>query len=171
MIANKLSLKNIGTNAKTVFHKMAIATSTQKNGALLEIVRLLKQRKEEVVRANREDIFFARTAGLGDDFLEQLSIYDKLDEVISRIETVAAQPDPIGQIFDEMTLANGVKVAKQRTSLGVVGVIYEQRPSVTLDVSALSIKSGNCTILRGGAETISTNLVFAKNYSGCPILR
>lgn len=162
MIVTKPNLTTIAIAAKTASRKMAIATSEQKNKALTEIIRKLKEKRDVIIRANREDVFFARSAGLGEEFIEKISIYDQFDAILADIEDLIALPDPIGEIFDQKLLDNGLTVVKRRTAIGVLGIIYELRPHLTIEAAVLTIKSGNCAILRGGSETISTNMAFEK---------
>ncbi len=148
---------NIGKNAKDASRLMALASTKTKNDVLATLVRNLKTDREKVLQANGQDIEAAKEKGLSSALLERLSL--RLEFIIHDLEQVIALPDPIGERFEERILPNGMSAEKRRTPIGVLGVIYESRPNVTLDVSALSIKSGNCAILRGGSEVLQTNRI------------
>lgn len=150
-----MNLEIMGAKAKEAHYPMASASSDKKNRVLAAIGKYLQEAKDSILLANREDL--ARAHGLSESMLERLSLQERFGELLGDIETLIAQPDPVGQVFDRKTLSNGLEITKMRTSIGVLGVIYESRPNVTVDVSMLAIKSGNCAILRGGSETLSTN--------------
>ncbi len=151
------TLKKMGQVAKALTVPMATASLEQKNNALEHLVGNLKKQHENILQANLKDITLAKAVGLNDALLERLSLENKLDGIIHDITQIIALPNPIGERFDEQTLPNHLHLAKCRTPIGVLGVIYESRPNVTLDISVLAIKSGNCAILRGGSETMHTN--------------
>lgn len=157
-----IDLKTMAQSAKTASLKMATATSAQKNTALKEIIKNLNLHKNEIQQANSEDISLAKSNGLTEPLLERLSLENKIEGIIHDMQQVIALPDPIGEVYDDADLPNQLHLAKHRTPIGVLGVIYESRPNVTIDISALSIKSGNCAILRGGSETLNTNKVLIK---------
>ena len=111
-----------------------------------------------VLEANQQDVLLARENGLASSLIDRLTLNEsRLRGILSDLHSLAALPDPIGTVFDERTLPNGIKLWRQRVPLGVLGVIYESRPNVTIDVSGLAIKTGNAAILRGGKETIHSN--------------
>lgn len=142
--------------AKKATLAMAKSSSEQRNGALKALIENLQKHREVVFQANRHDIATAKANGLNAALIERLSLEGRLEGIIHDIEQVIRLPDPIGECFDEQNL-NQLNLVKCRTPLGVLGIIYESRPNVTLDISALSIKSGNCALLRGGSETLHTN--------------
>lgn len=152
-------LKKMGKLAKTLTTVMATASPEQKNHVLLTLIELLKTEESRILTANLEDITRAKTIGLSEPLLERLSLNNKLSGIIHDLQKVIALPDPIGEMFEERHLPNQLHIAKYRTPIGVMGIIYESRPNVTIDVSALAIKSGNCAILRGGSETLYTNRI------------
>lgn len=147
--------------AKAASVEMARASSAQKDAALEGIITTIQARQDEVLAANLQDIQAAKAAGLSDSMIDRLSLQNRLTGVLVDIHQVIALPDPIGECFEKSYGNNQLEISKCRTPLGVLGVIYESRPNVTIDVSALSIKSGNCAILRGGSETLHTNQVLA----------
>ncbi len=156
------NLKKMAIAAKRATLEMARATLENKNGALKVLIENLKKHQEAILQANRQDISLAKANGLSAALLERLSLENRLEGIIHDIIQVIALPDPVGVLFDEQNSSNQLKLAKCRTPIGVLGVIYESRPNVTLDISTLTIKSGNCAILRGGSETLHTNRVLVE---------
>ena len=143
--------------SKEALLSIALATTETKNKALLAIVNALKDNAEQLLIENQKDIAFAKSEGLDDAMIDRLSLQGRLDGLIADIEKVISLEDPVREVFEEKII-DDLKIVKMRTPIGVLGVIYESRPNVTLDISALAIKSGNCAILRGGSETLHTNL-------------
>ncbi len=156
---SETDLKEMAIAAKDAAAEMAEASLEQKNGALRALIRDLKGREEAVLQANCRDLALAKSSGLSRTLLERLSLTNRLDGIIHDIEQVIALPDPVGALFDEQSPSNRLKLVKCSTPIGVLGVIYESRPNVTLDISVLTIKSGNCAILRGGSESLHTNQI------------
>lgn len=156
------NVKKMAIDAKGATIAMSKSSSKQRNGALKALIENLHKEQEMIVQANRRDIALAKENGLKPALLERLSLEGRLEGIIHDIEKVISLPDPIGELFDEQNLPNQLKLAKCRTPLGVLGVIYESRPNVTLDISVLTIKSGNCALLRGGSETLETNRILVK---------
>lgn len=154
-----MNLRTMAAKAKASCSKMAMASSLLKNQALEVMAHKLSLHKEHILQANREDMDLAKKSGLSEAMLDRLSLQNRLDGIIGEIKEVVRLPDPVGELFDEQLMLNQLHVVKCRTPIGVLGVIYESRPNVTIDVSALAIKSGNCAILRGGSETLHTNRV------------
>jgi len=151
-------LTKMAGEARQAARRLALLSEDQKNEVLIKIADLLQDRRNAVLSANEEDVAEARAAGMADHLIDRLALTDdRLDSIISDIHRVAELPDPVGEIFDEYTPPNGLKVHKVRVPLGVIAVIYESRPNVTLDVAGLALKTGNAVILRGGSETIRTN--------------
>lgn len=136
---------------------MALASTEQKNRALQILAEGLHKNQEGILAANQKDI--AKSKALSEVMLERLSLQNRLSGIIHDIHQVIGLPDPIGEVLEETIRPNGLHLKKVRTPLGVLGVIYESRPNVTIDISALTIKSGNSAILRGGSETLHTNQV------------
>lgn len=145
--------------AKTLTFQMAAASFKQRNDALEAMCENIKKGHDRILEANLQDITSAKTNGLNEALSERLSLENKLEGIIHDIKQVILLPDPLGEKFDEQILPNQLHLARYRTPIGVLGVIYESRPNVTIDISALAIKSGNCALLRGGSETLCTNRV------------
>lgn len=156
------SLMQLAHEAKEATLAMASATQAQKNSVLQGLVQNLKWEQKALYDANQKDLSQATARGLSSALLERLSLVDRLEGIVADIEKIIALQDPIGERFEQRQLPNGLTLSKSRTPIGVLGVIYESRPNVTLDSAALAIKSGNCAILRGGAESVETNRVLVK---------
>lgn len=156
------NLKKMAIDAKGATFAMAKSSLKERNGALKALIENLHKDQEMIFHANRRDIAFAKENGLSASLLERLSLENRLEGIIHDIEQVINLPDPIGELFEEQTLPNQLKLSKCRTPLGVLGVIYESRPNVTLDISTLTIKSGNCALLRAGSETLDTNRILVE---------
>ena len=156
-------MKEIASKAKASAFFIAKASTEEKNNLLRAIAKRVLEHQDEIVETNRKELVAAEASGLSVSMLDRLSLQNgRLDAAVHDLEQVIALRDPIGDFFDEKVLPNGLKVAKRRTPMGVLGVIYESRPNVTLDVSALAIKSGNAAILRGGMESLQTNAALVK---------
>ena len=155
-----IDLVAIGQMARTAARQLAKATTAQKNGALLAIADCLGSGADGIRAANNVDLTAARAKGSGDALLDRLSLQGKrLGGIVADVRSVAELPDPVGEVIEAYTRPNGLQVSRRRTPLGVLGVIYEARPNVTVDVATLAIKSGNAVILRGGSETLNSNRV------------
>jgi glutamate-5-semialdehyde dehydrogenase len=124
---------------------------------------MLEKSLEAVLTANQMDIEAARIAGLPEPLIDRLTLTEpRLKAIIDELVELAKLPDPVGSEFDQRTLPNGLQISRRRVPLGVLGVIYESRPNVTIDVAALAVKTGNTVILRGGKETIQSNLALVQ---------
>jgi glutamate-5-semialdehyde dehydrogenase len=152
-----------GRAAKAAAHRLAYLSTDIKNKALNNISHDLLTKKDEILTANQTDYKEAEASGMSAAMLDRLMLNSSRLEAIARdVLTVAALPDPVGEIFDMRTQPNGLQIGKKRVPLGVIGAIYESRPNVTIDISALCLKSGNAVILRGGKEAIHSNSALAK---------
>jgi glutamate-5-semialdehyde dehydrogenase len=153
-------VSEMGKAAREAFRKMSRAHSETKNRALHSLADLLERDKGEVLKANGKDVEAARTSGMGAALVDRLTLTEeRLDAMASDMRNLAALPDPVGERYDATVLANGLKLCRQRVPLGVIGVIYESRPNVTIDVSGLVLKTGNAVLLRGGKETVHSNSI------------
>jgi glutamate-5-semialdehyde dehydrogenase len=156
-----------GRAVRAAARRLATLSTGVKNGALLTIAEALLSHEEEILAANARDMEAARSGGASDYMLDRLLLnHDRLSTMASDVRTVAALPDPVGQMFDVRTLPNGLVVGKMRVPLGVLACIYESRPNVTVDISTLCLKSGNASILRGGKEAIHSNGALARVVAG-----
>lgn len=161
-MATGIDLRGMGQKARKASRALAKLPTHVKNDALLGIADSLESRQEEILVANEKDIEAGRRNGLGEAIVGRLLLDpEKLDGLAEDVRNIGAMPDPTGESIDASTLPNGLRVAKRRVPLGVIGVIYESRPNVTIDISTLCLKSGNAVILRGGKEAVNSNAVLA----------
>ena len=148
-----------GQAARTASRKLAKLSSAVRDRALAGVAEALVAHREEVLEANGRDLEAGKAAGLGDALLDRLLLDpERLEGMAADVRSIAALPDPLGEMFDMRTLPNGLTAGKKRVPIGVIGAIYESRPNVTVDISALCLKSGNACILRGGREAFHSNL-------------
>jgi len=148
--------------AKAASRKLAFLSTEIKNKALLNIAEAVVTRQDEILAANKVDYKQAKASGMNEAMLDRLMLSaSRLKAMSQDLKTVAALPDPVGEIFEMRTLANGLQIGKKRVPLGVIGAIYESRPNVTIDISSLCLKAGNAVILRGGKEAINSNMALA----------
>jgi len=141
--------------AKAASRKMAYLSAEVKNNALQNISNDLLAKKDGILAANQIDYKEAEASGMSAAMLDRLMLNaSRLESIAQDVLAVAALPDPVGEVFDMRTLPNGLQIGRKRVPLGVIGAIYESRPNVTIDISALCLKSGNAIILRGGKEAI-----------------
>lgn len=155
-------MAEVGRNARNASRKIVAADTGQKNGALLATAEAIESARADILQANREDVDAAEQNGLEAALLDRLTLNDKtIDGMIEGLKQVAALPDPVGEITDLNYRPSGIQVGKMRVPLGVIGIIYESRPNVTVEAASLCLKSGNATILRGGSEAIRSNQAIA----------
>lgn len=158
----KRVVETLGRTARAAARKMASAQTGQKNRALETLARLLVSEREAIFAANRIDLEKARAEGLSEAFLDRLAISEKvLDRMAEGVREIEALPDPVGEIESLRPRPTGISVGRMRVPLGVIAMIFESRPNVTIDASALAIKSGNAIILRGGHEALESNKALA----------
>ncbi|MDO8715689.1 MAG: glutamate-5-semialdehyde dehydrogenase [Dehalococcoidales bacterium] len=151
-----------GKAAKAASRRLAYLSTDIKNKALANIADDIIARKSKILAANKIDYAAAKASGMSGAMLDRLLLNTSRLEGIARdVRTVAALPDPVGEVFDMRTMPNGLLIGRKRVPLGVIGVIYESRPNVTVDISVLCLKSGNAVILRGGREAVHSNLALA----------
>lgn len=150
-----------GLAAKNASRVLSIAGTAKKNAALEAIASALEARREEILAANQEDMTAAKAAGMRLSLQDRLALDgSRIAGIVDGVRQVAALPDPIGEITKMSTRPNGLVIGKRRVPLGVIGIIYEARPNVTVDAAALCLKSGNAVILRGGKEAFHSNQAF-----------
>ena len=152
------ALQEQGRRAKAASYTLAAAGTARKNAALEAIADILTERRDEWLAANAEDIAAAREAGMRSAMLDRLTLTEeRIAGIVEAVRQVAALPDPIGKVDKMETRPNGLIIGRRRVPLGVVAIIFEARPNVTVDAAALCLKSGNVCILRGGKEAIRSN--------------
>jgi glutamate-5-semialdehyde dehydrogenase len=158
-----INLHTMAQAARQAARILAVTDREQKDRALLTLADLLTAHTDEVLSANAVDIDLAERAGLAPALIDRLRLSEPgLIAIAEDVRKVAKLPDPVGISFDHKVLPNGLQVHKQRVPIGVLAVIYESRPNVTVDVSCLALKSGNAVILRGGKETLHSNRALLK---------
>lgn len=156
-------MQDIGRRARQASRSMARASSEQKNKALLHIAKLVRERSEEIQRVNALDVARAKTNGQDAAFIDRLTMTPKtIESMALGLEQIVSLEDPIGKITPLQKQASGIELGQMRVPLGVIGIIYESRPNVTIDAAALCLKSGNAVILRGGSEAIDSNALLAQ---------
>jgi glutamate-5-semialdehyde dehydrogenase len=153
-----IDIQALGQNALTASRTLRSVSTSDKNRLLLTIADAIDTNQAVILAANAADIEDARANGLSPAMIDRLDLQKRLAGVTADTRRVAELPDPVGLEFDQQTLPNGLQIHKRRVSLGVLGVIYESRPNVTVDVVSLALKTGNAVILRGGSETLRSNI-------------
>ena len=152
-----------GQKARAASRRMAAASTDDKNKALLRLAELLEAKKEDVFAANKQDLVRAKKNGLKESFVDRLRVTEKVMGLMAEgARQTAALPDPVGEISEMRRRPSGIQVGRMRVPLGVLGIIYESRPNVTVDAACLAVKSGNACILRGGSEAFETNRILGE---------
>jgi len=155
-------ITDMAGKAKHACRNLAVASTAVKNQVLGDVARLLNENKRQVQGENAKDLAAGREKGLSAAMLDRLELSDKVfNSMIGGVEEVMALPDPVGRISDMSRRPNGITVGRMRIPLGVVAMIYESRPNVTIDAAVLCLKAGNGVILRGGSEAINSNIALA----------
>ena len=151
-------MQQLGRQARVAADVLSLAEPAAKNDALVAIAEALMAQSEAIKQANEKDLQQGRDDGLDDAMLDRLMLDDaRIDGMVEGLRQVTALPDPVGEISDMDYRPSGIQIGRMRVPLGVIGIIYESRPNVTIDAAALCLKSGNATILRGGKEAIHSN--------------
>jgi len=156
-------MQDIGKRARSASRAMARASSEQKNQALLHIAKLVHQKASEIQKVNQIDVERAKANGQDAAFVDRLTMTPKtIESMALGLEQIVSLDDPIGKVTPFQKQASGIEISQMRVPLGVIGIIYESRPNVTIDAAALCLKSGNTVILRGGSEAIDSNTLLAQ---------
>ena len=154
---------DMAENGRTAARKLAALPTAVKNAILLDTAQLLMDEREFICQENAKDLAAGREKGLSPAMLDRLELSDKvIASMVQGLDEIAALPDPVGEVDDMKRRPSGITVGRMRVPLGVVGMIYESRPNVTIDAAALCLKAGNGVLLRGGSEAIFSNLALAK---------
>lgn len=152
-----------GQKARAASRRMAAASTADKNKALLRLAELLEAKTEDIFAANERDLVRAKKNGLKESFVDRLRVTEKVLRLMAEgARQTAALPDPVGEISEMRRRPSGIQVGRMRVPLGVLGIIYESRPNVTVDAACLAVKSGNACILRGGSEAFETNRILGE---------
>ena len=162
-----MNIKNyvleIAKKAKDASRKLGTMSADNKNKILKEMAKALRAKKDFIAEANKEDLKEGKNLGLSGAMLERLLLDDKrIERMAKGLEDVAGLDDPVGRVLDKRTRPNGLEISKISVPIGVIAIIFESRPNVTSDAAALCIKSGNAVILRGGKESIGSNMAIAQ---------
>jgi glutamate-5-semialdehyde dehydrogenase len=163
MAFEMIDLEMMGYYSKIASRKLATLTTAQKDAALFAIADQLNIQTADILTQNALDIEDGRSRGLSEALLDRLLLTQaRIDKLASGTRQVAALPDPVGVEIDGRVLPNGLRLSRRRTPIGVLGVIYEARPNVTIDIATLCLKTGNAVILRGGSETLRSNVILVR---------
>ena len=155
-------VKTKAAAAKKAASKLAVTSTAVKNKALLAMAQALLDKQEEILAANAVDMENAAAKGMKSSMLDRLKLTEaRIEGMADGLRQVANLPDPVGNVLDGKTLANGLQITKVRVPLGVIGIIYEARPNVTADAAGLCLKSGNAVVLKGGSEAMESNKAVA----------
>ena len=148
--------------ARAAASEMARCSALQKNEVLLKIADKINTDADKIKAENKKDLEWAREKGLSDAMIDRLTVKDAtISSMVNGLQEVALLPDPVGALTDARLRPNGLQVSRMRIPLGVIGIIYESRPNVTIDAAGLCLKAGNAVILRGGSEALHSNRVLA----------
>lgn len=162
-VMETVNLEEMGRTARAASRKLATKTTDIKNAALLAIADELEAQAERVMAQNAFDIADGRAKGLSDALLDRLLLtQERIAGLANDTRDVASLPDPVGSELESRLLPNGLRLSRRRIPIGVIGVIYEARPNVTIDIATLAIKTGNAAILRGGSETLRSNIALVE---------
>ena len=156
-------IQNIGVNARNASHKLSYVTTNQKNDFLEILAKAIKENQENIIKANSLDLLEANKGNFDEAFIDRMTLsQSNIESMCNGIIQVKDLEDLIGKIINRKKRPSGIEVCQMRVPIGVVGMIYESRPNVTIDSAALAIKAGNAIILRGGSETINSNKYLGK---------
>jgi glutamate-5-semialdehyde dehydrogenase len=159
----KMSLVMMGQAARAAAFELAVTTTAHKNQALLAMADELEAQQAAILEANELDIRAGREAGLSEAMLDRLLLNpSRLAGIVADVRKVVTLDDPVGSELESRVLENGLRLSRRRVPIGVIGVIYEARPNVTIDIAALCLKTGNASILRGGRETFHSNMALVR---------
>ncbi|MCY3832317.1 MAG: glutamate-5-semialdehyde dehydrogenase [Chloroflexi bacterium] len=158
-VLEKMDLARMGARAKSAAGILARKTTAEKNAALLAIADALEANTLGILEANQRDLELAAQNGIDPIWIrDRIDLEKRMPGIVADVRKVADLPDPVGEVLQDTTLDNGLRLLKRRTPLGVLGTIYESRPNVTVDVSTLALKTSNAVILRGGSDVLHSNL-------------
>ena len=159
-------VQTLAQEAKKASRALALASGEQRNQALRAVGQALRAQEAKILEANTQDLAAARTKGLSEAMVDRLRLdHARLEAIAVACEDVAKLPDPVGEITEDWTRPNGLRIQKRRVPIGLIAIIFESRPNVTVDAAALCVKSGNGCVLRGGSEALHTNLALAEAFA------
>lgn len=156
-------IRDLGISLKNAEKQLSIASTRDKNIALEKVAEAIENNREEILKANQLDIEIGKKENMSSALIDRLMLdHERLNGIIEGIKTVIKLSDPIWQSKKVWTIENGLTISQMTTPLGVIGIVYESRPNVTVDAFSLALKSGNCIILRGSSSAINSNLALVK---------
>ena len=156
------SITQMAQDARAASHEVAVLTAEQKNSILLAIADKLIVRTPQIIEANQQDLINSKAMGLSAAMVDRLMLDEqRIGGIADAVKDIAAQPDPVGSLSEPETMNSGIQVQKMKIPLGVIAMIYESRPNVTVDAAVLCFKAGNSVVLRGGKEALHSNLALA----------
>ena len=162
MIAVETDIRQMGMAARAAASELVRCTPDQRDEVLRTLAKLLVEHNDRILSSNESDLDAAKAAGMDEHVAERMMLNDaRIGDMASAVVNIADLDDPVGEVLEERTADNGLLIRRVRVPLGVIGVIYESRPNVTIDIAALCLKAGNAVILRGGKEAIRTNSALA----------
>ncbi len=162
----------LARRAKAAARQLARLSTEEKNILLLTMADQLESRRKEITEANQEDVKSAKAAGISGALLDRLELNAKrFAEMVAGVRQVAALPDPVGEVLKKWSRPNGLEISKIRVPIGLIGIIYESRPNVTVDSAVLCLKTGNATLLRGGREANKSNRALANALGEAAVKR
>jgi glutamate-5-semialdehyde dehydrogenase len=166
-VSLETEIKDVLARVRQASKSLALCSTDQKNAALKDLARALRRSATAIVEVNREDLNRARTTGISGAFLDRLALDEPRIEAMARgVEQIVSLPDPVGETIASWTRPNGLAILQVRVPIGVIAVIYESRPNVTIDAGALCLKAGNAIVMRGGREAVATNRELAGIIAG-----
>jgi glutamate-5-semialdehyde dehydrogenase len=156
----------IARTAKKASRALALAPTAVRDAALRAAAQALRADEATILEANAKDLAAAQAKGLTDAMTDRLRLdHARLEDIAVACEAVAKLPDPVGEVTEDWTRPNGLRIIRRRVPIGLVAIIFESRPNVTVDAAALCLKSGNGCVLRGGSEAIHTNIALSKSFA------
>ena len=165
-----MKTKELATVAKQASRKLAVASAASKNRALVAMAEALERRSAEILVENAQDVAQGRKKGLSGAMIDRLYLDEsRLQGIASSLRDIAALPDPVGEVVEGWRTLEGLQIEKVRVPFGVIAVVYEARPNVTVDATALCLKTGNSVILRGGSDAYRSNRILAEVITGAAL--
>lgn len=158
-----MNLETIGQQARQASYALASLSSQTKNDILKTVAQSLRKNQDQILRANEQDMIKGKQKGLNEGLLDRLKLDgDRLEAMADSVLEIVELEDPVGEIMEERILANGLTIQKKRVPIGVIGIIYEARPNVTLDAFSICFKSGNAVVLKGGSDALLSNMAITE---------
>lgn len=162
----KLNVREICENSRSAYFKISSATAEEKNGAIAKMADSLDENREEIIEMNAIDLKSGEESGLSSALMDRLKLDNgRINSMIKGLEDLISLKDPVGEVVEGWTMKNGLSIRKVRVPIGVIGIIYEARPNVTVDAAGICLKAGNAVVLRGSSSAINSNIALVKAIS------